>query len=39
VENTKHHLVNFVPKVVLSTKLLIFIHHNKITLWNIRTEH
>jgi Na+/H+ antiporter NhaC len=39
VENIKHNFVSFVPKMVLSIKLLLFFHHNKITLHNIRTEH
>ena len=38
VENTKHYLINYAPKMILSTKLLIPIHHNKMTLWNVRTE-
>ena len=38
VENTKYHLVNYVSKMVLSTKLLFLIHHNKITLQNVRTK-
>jgi hypothetical protein len=35
----EHHLVNYVPKMILSTKLLLLIHYNKMTLQNIRTEH
>ena len=39
VENTKYHLVNYVSKMVLSTKLLFLIHYNKITLQNVRAKH
>jgi hypothetical protein len=31
-ENTKHYLVNSISKMVLLTKLLFFIHRNKMTL-------
>jgi hypothetical protein len=38
VENMKHYLVNSIPKTILSTKLPLLIHLNKIALRNIRTE-
>jgi hypothetical protein len=38
-KNIKHQLVNFVFKMLLSIKLLFFIHHNKITLQNVKIKH
>jgi hypothetical protein len=38
-KNIKHQLVNFVFKMLLSIKLLFFIHHNKITLQNVKMKH
>jgi hypothetical protein len=38
VENTKHYLVSSAPKMMLFTKLLLLIHHNKIVLWNEKTK-
>jgi hypothetical protein len=35
----KQYLVNSIPKMVLSTKLLLIIHHNKIALQNIRNKY
>ena len=32
-----HYLVNSFLKIVLSIKLLLLIHYNKITLWNVQT--
>jgi hypothetical protein len=39
VESTKHLLVNSVLKIQLSTKLLLFIHLNKIILWKVKIKH
>jgi hypothetical protein len=38
-KNIKHQLMNFVFKMVLLIKLLFFIHHNKITLQNVKIKH
>ena len=34
-ENMKHYLVNYVFKMILSTKLLLLIQHNKMILRNV----
>jgi hypothetical protein len=38
-KNIKHQLMNFIFKMVLLIKLLFFIHHNKITLQNVKIKH